>query len=347
MSAKNPKHSKVKIEEQTITFGKTHINRLRRIDVLLTKQFSYLFDPYPLISPVVVDIGYGDSPITTLEMANAIHSQNKEVEVVGCEIDGKRVRFAKSFVENLVSSATMASTQQQFSRVNTNKMNFYQCGFEFLSHVSKKKNEEKSQQKVVLIRCMNVLRQFYDESNVKNIHQTLCQQLCDNGILCEGTSNKFGSYWCVNLLNSRCQCVAIVFGCNLKRDKGLKTDHFHPKNWQPFLPKNLIHRVNNEKGDDTIIYDFFTEWRQSYEEMKFSLHIYGNIRQHFIQTIQHFSSKTQTFKVERKLSLVKRGFIELMSKKSPDFTSICKIKCNIIDYPSKRQFPIEIIIVIN
>src|SRR5690606_12132729 len=75
-----------------ITRGTTGTNRLRRVDRYLASL--------PVLrrsaDPLVVDLGYGASATTTLELADRLRAVRPGVEVVGIEIDPERVRLASA-----------------------------------------------------------------------------------------------------------------------------------------------------------------------------------------------------------------------------------------------------------
>src|SRR6478752_9187823 len=73
-----------------ITRGTTNVNRLRRIDRWIAAQ-SVLRSAD---DPLVVDLGYGASATTTLELRDRLARVRPDVRVVGIEIDPERVRIA-------------------------------------------------------------------------------------------------------------------------------------------------------------------------------------------------------------------------------------------------------------
>ena len=70
----------------TITRGTTNPNRLRRIDRFIAAL--------PILratdAPVVVDLGFGASPITAVELLQRLQKVNRGTHVVGIEIDRER-----------------------------------------------------------------------------------------------------------------------------------------------------------------------------------------------------------------------------------------------------------------
>ncbi|BDZ59481.1 hypothetical protein GCM10025872_31380 [Barrientosiimonas endolithica] len=68
-----------------ITRGTTNPNRLRRCDRWLVATQAHRLRGAAR-SPVVVDLGYGASPVTVLELARRLQPVRPDVEVVGIEI---------------------------------------------------------------------------------------------------------------------------------------------------------------------------------------------------------------------------------------------------------------------
>src|SRR4051794_19767824 len=72
-----------------ITRGTTNSNRLRRVDRWLTGVHGRLLRG--AADPLVVDLGYGASPVTTVELLRRLRTVRADVRVVGFEIDPERV----------------------------------------------------------------------------------------------------------------------------------------------------------------------------------------------------------------------------------------------------------------
>ena len=107
--------------------------------------------------PLVVDLGYGASATTTLELRDRLARVRPDVEVVGIEIDPERVRVASAAARDGVS--------------------FRLGGFEV-----------PTDRAPAVIRAANVLRQ-YDEGEVQDAWATLRARLQPGGLLVEGTCN--------------------------------------------------------------------------------------------------------------------------------------------------------------
>lgn len=139
------------------TRGTTAPNRLRRVDRWLSAVHGDVLraaDP-----PLVVDLGYGASPVTTVELHARLRAVRPDVEVVGLEIDPERV-------------AAAAGAQ-------TDGLAFRRGGFELAGL------------RPVIVRALNVLRQ-YEEQPALAAWDTLCASLAPGGLLVEGTCDELG-----------------------------------------------------------------------------------------------------------------------------------------------------------
>jgi len=140
------------------TRGTTNANRLRRVDRwLLATQVPRLRDA---VHPLVVDLGYGASAVTTLELADRLAPAVPGLEVVGLEIDPERV--------------TAVAADRDPPRVD-----FRVGGFELAGL------------RPVVVRAFNVLRQ-YDEESAARAWATLRGALAPGGLLVEGTCDEWG-----------------------------------------------------------------------------------------------------------------------------------------------------------
>jgi hypothetical protein len=140
------------------TRGTTNANRLRRVDRwLLATQVPRLRDcPRPL----VVDLGYGASAVTTLELVERLGPDVDRLEVVGLEIDPARV------------AAVEADRDPP-------RVDFRLGGFELAGL------------QPVLVRAFNVLRQ-YDEESAARAWDTMRASLGAGGVIVEGTCDEWG-----------------------------------------------------------------------------------------------------------------------------------------------------------
>jgi len=144
----------------TVTRGTTGPNRLRRIDRWLAGPAAAVLRR--AADPLVVDLGYGTSPVTTIELADRLARVRPDVEVVGLEIDTGRVRAAQPLARDGVRFAL--------------------GGFE-LGPVGGRRP--------VLVRAANVLRQ-YAEPEVTGAWDEVTSRLTDDGLLVDATCDEIG-----------------------------------------------------------------------------------------------------------------------------------------------------------
>ncbi|MCR5977542.1 class I SAM-dependent methyltransferase [Gordonia jinghuaiqii] len=137
-----------------MTRGTTNINRLRRVDRWMAHEPAVvraLDGPRPL----VVDLGYGARPDTTVEMAGWLRRVNPDLEMVGLEIDPDRVVEPRAGVR------------------------FALGGFELGGLAPR------------VVRAFNVLRQ-YDEHEVDAAWARMRAALAPGGVIVEGTCDEIG-----------------------------------------------------------------------------------------------------------------------------------------------------------
>lgn len=104
---------------------------------------------------LVIDLGYGVNPATTLELAGRLQARHRGIEVVGLEIDPARV------VDPV------------------GEVRFARGGFELAGLTPK------------LVRAFNVLRQ-YTEEQVAPAWALVCDRLAPGGLFLEGTCDELG-----------------------------------------------------------------------------------------------------------------------------------------------------------
>jgi hypothetical protein len=141
-----------------ITRGTTAPQRLRRIDRWIEWRFGPLLRRSP--APTVVDLGFGATPTTTLELASRLRRHNPALLVVGIEIDPDRVRRAESYANDQTA--------------------FLLGGFEIPTLNSPH-----------IIRALNVLRQ-YSVGEVAGAWASMQSRLAHNGAIVEGTCDEIG-----------------------------------------------------------------------------------------------------------------------------------------------------------
>jgi hypothetical protein len=138
-----------------VTRGTTGANRLRRVDRWIVARLGGLLCRAE--DPLVVDLGYGASPVTTVELRSRLVAVRPDVRVVGLEIDTVRV-----------AAAQPAACPPL--------LEFRLGGFELAGLCP------------VLVRAMNVLRQ-YDESEVDGAWSAMT---ASGATLVEGTCDELG-----------------------------------------------------------------------------------------------------------------------------------------------------------
>jgi hypothetical protein len=138
------------------TRGTTNPNRLRRVDSWIAATLGgALRDAAEPV--VVVDLGYGASPVTVVELRARLARVRRDVRVVGVEIDPVRVAAASPAAD-------------------PPSLTFQHGGFELAGLHP------------VLVRAMNVLRQ-YDESSVDG---SWAAMVATGATLVEGTCDELG-----------------------------------------------------------------------------------------------------------------------------------------------------------
>lgn len=153
-----------------VTRGTTSTNRLRRVDRWLAGLSVLGSTPTPL----VVDLGFGASAVTTLELHRRLVRTTPGVEVVGLEIEPGRVATARRQLERVQEGGTPFPSDAQ--------VRFERGGFEIPLPAGRRAS---------VIRAFNVLRQ-YDEATVAQAWETMTGRLESNGILVEGTCDEIG-----------------------------------------------------------------------------------------------------------------------------------------------------------
>lgn len=141
-----------------ITRGTTHPHRMRRVDRWLTGTQTALLRGTD--APLAVDLGFGASPVTTLEMFEALRKINPHTQVLGLEIEKDRVQFAQSAAREGLAFAL--------------------GGFEL-----------QTPQRPLVVRAFNVLRQ-YQEDDVAAIWTRMASRLAPGGLVIEGTCSEIG-----------------------------------------------------------------------------------------------------------------------------------------------------------
>jgi SAM-dependent methyltransferase len=210
------------------TRGKTALNRLRQIDIYVALTLSNILTGN---APLVVDLGFGAYPWTTLEMRERWLPINPTLRVLGVEIDPERVAAALPYAQPPT-------------------IDFQLGGFNLA--------ETLKDERARLIRCYNVLRQ-YEEDAVTPALSEIAQALELGGVLIEGTSNPSGRLVAFDVYQKETVGLvhrSLVFGTNFRAP-------LEPVDFQTILPKRLIHHMR-----DDVPLTFFTHWQESFERTR-------------------------------------------------------------------------------
>jgi hypothetical protein len=208
--------------EGVVTRGTTNPNRLRRADRwIVATQGGRL---RAADRPLVVDLGYGASPVTTVEMYARLRAVCPGVEVLGLEIDPERVAAGTAFL------AARPRPGLAFRR----------GGFEL-----------PVDRPPALLRAFNVLRQ-YDEAAAWTAWSRLCRRLGPGGVLVEGTCDEIGrraAWVALDASGPR----TITFAAHVASLPA-------PSELAERLPKTLIHRNVPGEPIHAFLRDFDRAW---------------------------------------------------------------------------------------
>ncbi|MEV4311966.1 class I SAM-dependent methyltransferase [Actinocrispum sp. NPDC049592] len=183
------------------TRGTTNPNRLRKVDRWIAGTPWVCSVLRAAADPLVVDLGYGSSPVTTVELAQRLSVVRRDVRVLGLELDPERVEAAKPAAD-------------------PPRLEFRRGGFELAGT------------RPVLLRAFNVLRQ-YTEDDAAKAWDTMLGRLAPSGLLVEGTCDEIGRRCCwVTLTAEGPQTFTLA--C-------LPSGIEQPSDLAERLPKSLIH----------------------------------------------------------------------------------------------------------
>lgn len=141
-----------------VTRGTTNPNRMRRVDRWLTGPQVWRLRA--AADPFVVDLGYGATPATAVELYERLATVRPDVRVCGIEIEPDRVRAALPLQRPGLS--------------------FHVGGFEL-----------PVPGRPVVVRAFNVLRQ-YEEADVAGIWRLVQDRLAPGGLFIDGTCDEIG-----------------------------------------------------------------------------------------------------------------------------------------------------------
>jgi hypothetical protein len=215
-----------------ITRGTTNTNRLRRVDRWIAR--------HPVLrrsdDPLVIDLGFGASAVTTLELRERLVRARPDVEVRGLEIDPARV----------------ARAQAQLAARPVPGVSFARGGFEVPLPGARRP---------AVIRAMNVLRQ-YDEADVADAWTRMASRLAPGGILVEGTCDEIGRIATWIEVGSDAVPRSLTVSLRLAELQ-------HPSVAAERLPKALIHRNVEGERVHELIAALDREWERAAPQSAF------------------------------------------------------------------------------
>ena len=209
------------------TRGKTAPNRLRPTDTYLALCHAGFLRTLP---GLYVDLGFGETPQTTLESAARLRRVNPDLHLLGVEIDPARVAAARESIGHGID--------------------FRRGGFNL---------PLREGERAAIIRAMNVLRQ-YPEAEYSPSIEALARCLCEEGLLLEGTSDPPGRLMAFHLYRragTETLPDGLVFSVRLQHP-------FSPRDLQAVLPKNLIHHAEPGSPLDRFFGEWETCWRRAF-----------------------------------------------------------------------------------
>lgn len=214
------------------TRGTTGTNRLRRVDRWIARH-PVLRDAS---EPLVVDLGYGATGTTTLELAARLSPVRSDIDVVGLEIDPERVERAREQLRAVRAGLTSFDPDTRVS--------FARGGFEI-----------PTPRRPIVIRALNVLRQ-YDESEVAAAWSLMAGRLAPDGLLVEGTCDEIGRVMTWVVIGPDAAPRSLTVSLRLA---GLDSPAIAAER----LPKALIHRNVPGERIHTFLADLTREWERA------------------------------------------------------------------------------------
>lgn len=242
-----PKPAKPRSPIGQATRGTTGVNRLRRVDRWLTAHGAFIGRE----APFVVDLGFGATGWTTIELAERCLAVRPRARVLGIEIDPERVAAAEALRQGLPPERRSA-------------LAFALGGFEVPTPPGLPHRPD-------VIRAMNVLRQ-YAEHEVEGAWRLMLERLAPGGALIEGTCSEIGrvgSWVTLDAAGPRTLTLSLHL-------ESLE----QPSVLAERLPKALIHRNVAGEPIHALLGDFDRAWAE-----QASLSTFG-ARQRFLAAVR-------------------------------------------------------------
>ena len=223
--------------EGEITRGTTNPSRLRRVDRWITRAQRAVLRAGE--SPLLVDLGFGASPVTTVELYRRVRSVAPGAEVVGLEIDQERVAAARRrLAERRAAGDELAG------------LSFGVGGFEL-----------PVARRPAVVRAFNVLRQYHEEQ-AWAAWSRLRAGLAAGGVLVEGTCDEIGrrAVWVtLSALPPSARAGGGPGGALISFSARLASME-RPSDLAERLPKTLIHRNVPGEPVHAFLRDFDRAW---------------------------------------------------------------------------------------
>ncbi|MDP1827258.1 MAG: hypothetical protein Q8L48_28550 [Archangium sp.] len=184
---------------------------------------------------VIVDVGYGESPVTTLELAHAVREVTPSLRVVGVERKRGQAAFGQG------SQVHNRRAQSSLSPLSPSSLELVEGDFGSCATLGP----------TAVVRAMNVLR-GYREEEVPAIHAALGAALVEGGLVLEGSTDTDGHVTVAHLLRRRGGRLvreALLFHTDFSRG-------FSPWLFRDWLPRDLRRRAT----PGTAIHELLKRW---------------------------------------------------------------------------------------
>lgn len=209
--------------------GRTRPLRLRALDAYLVARERQLLrrEDADWKATPIIDVGLGDAPGSTLELARTLRAVNPELEVWGVDHAPARVEAASPFADA--------------------RTHFVVGDFDTLPTLVRPAR---------LIRVMNVLRGFPVDAAL-HAHRRIGEALHDGGLALEGSSDPEGAVLTAHLL--RREGAALIRSALLFHTDGARG--FAPWMFRDWLPRDLRRSVRPGSG----LHAFLSRWTGAFE----------------------------------------------------------------------------------
>jgi hypothetical protein len=230
--------------EGQITRGTTNPSRLRRVDRWIAQAQRAVLRATE--GPLLVDLGFGASPVTTLELYRRVRSVAPAAEVVGLEIDPERVAAARRRLAGRRAAGDELAG-----------LSFGIGGFEL-----------PVARRPAVVRAFNVLRQ-YDEEQAWAAWSRMRAGLAAGGVLIEGTCDEIGRRAVWVTLPALTPPGQAGSGAALITFSARLASMERPSDLAGRLPKTLIHRNVPGEPVHAFLRDFDRAWDRAAPQVAF------------------------------------------------------------------------------